>query len=163
MKRRRQGITLVEVMLAGAIVSVLMGAFLAGIVTSANVSRENSEILAAEAYAWDVAWKWFNTKDEDLNNSEEPVFYPNGSGAVVSSNECPMIYRMDAPARCFVRVTGRVPADADASAYVKCIDVNVEWGASGGRRRLNQIGATAGAESYNVPVTIYKGPIDRGE
>ena len=53
MKRGQQGITLVEVMLAGAIVSILMGAFLAGIVTSANVSRESSEILAAEAYAWD--------------------------------------------------------------------------------------------------------------
>ena len=136
MKRRRQGITLVEVMLAGAIVSILMGAFLAGIVTSAKVSRENSEILAAEAYAWDTAWKWFNKKDDDLNNSEEPVFYPNGSWAEVSSNECPVIYRADAPARCYVRVTGQIPVDAEASAYVKCIDVNVEWGASGGRRCL---------------------------
>ena len=163
MKRGRQGITLVEVMLAGAIVSILMGAFLAGIVTSAKVSRENSEILAAEAYAWDTAWKWFNKKDEELNDSDEPAFYPSGSGVEVLSNECPIIYRSDAPARCFVRVTGRVPADAAASAFVKCIDVNVEWGASGGRRRLNLVGAPAGAESCNVPVTIFKSPIDRGE
>ena len=163
MKRGRQGITLVEVMLAGAIVSILMGAFLAGIVTSAKVSRENSEILAAEAYAWDTAWKWFNKRNEELNDSEEPTFYPAGSWAEVSSNECPMIYRAEAPARCFVRVTGKVPVDAEASAFVKCIDVNVEWGASGSRRRLNLVGAAADAESCNVPVTIFKSPIDRGE
>lgn len=162
MKRRRQGITLVEVMLAGAIVSLLMGAFLVGIVSSAKVSRESSEILAAEAYAWDTAWKWFNKKDDDLNDAETPVFYPDGNGAVVASNECPVIYREDAAARCFVRVTGKVPADATSSAYVKRIDVNVEWGAADRRRRLNQIGVADG-ESYNVPVTIYKSPINRGE
>ena len=161
MNRRRQGITLVEVMLAGAIVSVLTGAFLAGISVSAKVSRENSEILAAEAYAWDTAWKWFNKSDEDLNDSEEMVFYPDGSGAEISSNECPMIYRESAPARCFVGVTGKVPADAASSSYVKRIDVNVEWGASGRRRRLNILGVADG-ESYAIPVTIYKSPIDRG-
>ena len=159
----RRGVTLVEVMLAGAISTILVVAFLSGICISARVSCENSEILAAEAYAWDTAWKWLNKKDEDLNDSDAAVFYPSGSWETITSNECPIIYNEGAPARCVVRVQGRRQAPTGTqTAYLKQIDVNVEWGATGKRRHLNSIGTTDSG-AYDVPITVYKAPMDRGE
>ena len=162
----RRGVTLVEVMLAGALSTILMVAFLSGICMSARVSRENSEILAAEAYAWDTAWKWLNKKDDDLNDSDAAAFYPNANASsweTIASNECPVIYYAGAPARCVVRVQGqRLAQTGTRTAILKQIDVNVEWGAAGSRHRLNSVG-TSTAAAYDVPITVYKAPMDRGE
>ena len=155
--KSKRGVTLVEVMLAGALTALMVVVLMQGIIVSVGICRENSELLAAEAYAWDTAWKWLNKKDEDLNASATAQFYPDASGSLIASNECPVIYRpasVGSP-RCFV-------CASNCTDDVRCISVDVEWGATGKRYCLNSL-VSSGARSYNVPIRIYKCSIDRGE
>lgn len=58
--RRMRGFTLVETMVAGSILALLTCALLEGIIVATRISRDNSEHLAAEALAFDLAWMKFN-------------------------------------------------------------------------------------------------------
>ena len=165
--RMRRGATLVEVALAGAIAVLLTLAFMEGIAVAARISHENSQLLAAEAYAWDTAWKWLNKPNDELNNTATAAFYPSAAGETVSSNACPVLCRAlngGADAKVFVRVTFLTGASAlrrhEADAEAKLIEVDVEWGPATDRRCLN--GLASGARSYSVPVSVYKGPLERG-
>lgn len=165
--RMRRGATLVEVALAGAIAVLLTLAFMEGIAVAARISHENSQLLAAEAYAWDTAWKWLNKPYDELNNTATVAFYPSAAGETVSSNACPVLCRAlngGADAKVFVRVTFLTGASAlrrhEADAEAKLIEVDVEWGPASDRRCLN--GLASGARSYSVPVSVYKGPLERG-
>ena len=165
--RMRRGATLVEVALAGAIAVLLTLAFMEGIAVAARISHENSQLLAAEAYAWDTAWKWLNKPYDELNNTATAAFYPSAAGETVSSNACPVLCRAlngGADAKVFVRVTFLTGASAlrrhEADAEAKLIEVDVEWGPASDRRCLN--GLASGARSYSVPVSVYKGPPERG-
>ena len=165
--RMRRGATLVEVSLAGAIAVLLTLAFMEGIAVAARISHENSQLLAAEAYAWDTAWKWLNKPYDELNNTATAAFYPSAAGETVSSNACPVLCRAlngGADAKVFVRVTFLTGASAlrrhEADAEAKLIEVDVEWGPASDRRCLN--GLASGARSYSVPVSVYKGPLERG-
>ena len=165
--RMRRGATLVEVALAGAIAVLLTLAFMEGIAVAARISHENSQLLAAEAYAWDTAWKWLNKPYDELNNTATAAFYPSAAGETVSSNACPVLCRAlngGADAKVFVRVTFLTGASAlrrhEADAEAKLIEVDVEWGPATDRRCLN--GLASGARSYSVPVSVYKGPLERG-
>ena len=165
--RMRRGATLVEVALAGAIAVLLTLAFMEGIAVAARISHENSQLLAAEAYAWDTAWKWLNKPYDELNNPATAAFYPSAAGETVSSNACPVLCRAlngGADAKVFVRVTFLTGASAlrrhEADAEAKLIEVDVEWGPASDRRCLN--GLASGARSYSVPVSVYKGPLERG-
>ena len=165
--RMRSGATLVEVALAGAIAVLLTLAFMEGIAVAARISHENSQLLAAEAYAWDTAWKWLNKPYDELNNTATAAFYPSAAGETVSSNACPVLCRAlngGADAKVFVRVTFLTGASAlrrhEADAEAKLIEVDVEWGPASDRRCLN--GLASGARSYSVPVSVYKGPLERG-
>ena len=165
--RMRRGATLVEVALAGAIAVLLTLAFMEGIAVAARISHENSQLLAAEAYAWDTAWKWLNKPYDELNNTATAAFYPSAAGETVSSNACPVLCRAlngGADAKVFVRVTFLTGASAlrrhEADAEAKLIEVDIEWGPASDRRCLN--GLASGARSYSVPVSVYKGPLERG-
>ena len=91
--KMRRGATLVEVMLAGALAVMLTLACLEGVIVSTGIAHENSQLLAAEAYAWDTAWKWLNKSYDDLNNSNVARFYPDAGFETISSNACPMLCR----------------------------------------------------------------------
>ena len=165
--RMRRGATLVEVALAGAIAVLLTLAFMEGIAVAARISHENSQLLAAEAYAWDTAWKWLNKPYDELNNTATAAFYPSAAGETVSSNACPVLCRAlngGADAKVFVRVTFLTGASAlrrhESDAEAKLIEVDIEWGPASDRRCLN--GLASGARSYSVPVSVYKGPLERG-
>ena len=165
--KARRGVTLVEVMLAGAIAVLLTLACLEGVIVSTRIAHENSQLLAAEAYAWDTAWRWLNKPYDELNNSTSPKFYPDAGYSVVSSNDCPMLCKElngGSDAKLYVRVqllTGSaMPVRHGDSAAVKRIDVDVEWGPSTSRRRLNSL-STSG-RTFSIPVSVYKCQIDRG-
>ena len=165
--RMRRGATLVEVALAGAIAVLLTLAFMEGIAVAARISHENSQLLAAEAYAWDTAWKWLNKPYDELNNTATAAFYPSAAGETVSSNACPVLCRAlngGADAKVFVRVTFLTGASAlrrhEADAEAKLIEVDVEWGPASDRRCLNDL--AVGALSHSVPVSVFKGPLERG-
>ncbi len=165
--RMRRGATLVEVMLAGALATMLALACMEGVIVASRIAHENAQLLAAEAYAWDVAWKWLNKPYDELNGSATPRFYPDAGYSVVSSNDCPMLCKElngGADALLYVRVTclagTSAPQRHGASADVKLIEVNVEWGPPSGRRCLNPLVSTA--SGYSIPVSVCKGPLDRG-
>lgn len=165
--KARRGVTLVEVMLAGSIAVLLTLACLEGVIVSTRIAHENSQLLAAEAYAWDTAWKWLNKSYDDLNNSNVARFYPDAGFETISSNACSMLCRElngGADAKLYVRVRllsgGEALVRHGALAAVKQIDVDVEWGPSTARRRLNSLGASG--MSFNIPVTVYKCELDRG-
>ena len=101
------------------------------------------------------------------NNTATAAFYPSAAGETVSSNACPVLCRAlngGADAKVFVRVTFLTGASAlrrhEADAEAKLIEVDVEWGPASDRRCLN--GLASGARSYSVPVSVYKGPLERG-
>jgi len=165
--KARRGVTLVEVMLAGAIAVLLTLACLEGVIVATGMAHENAQLLAAEAYAWDTAWRWLNKPYDDLNNSTTAKFYPDAGYSVVSSNDCPMLCKElngGADAKLYVRVRllsgSAAPLRHGASAAVKRIDVDVEWGPPTSRRRLNSL-STSG-KSFSIPVSVYKCQIDRG-
>ncbi len=165
--KARRGVTLVEVMLAGAIAVLLTLACLEGVIVSTKIAHENSQLLAAEAYAWDTAWRWLNKPYDELNNSTTAKFYPDAGYSVVSSNDCPMLCKElngGADAKLYVRVQllsgSTAPVRHSNPVDVKRIDVDVEWGPTTSRRRLNSL-STSG-RSFSIPVSVYKSQIDRG-
>ena len=165
--KARRGVTLVEVMLAGSIAVLLTLACLEGVIVATGMAHESAQLLAAEAYAWDTAWRWLNKPYEDLNNSTTAKFYPDAGYSVVSSNDCPMLCKElngGADAKLYVRVQllsgSAAPVRHGESAAVKRIDVDVEWGPPTSRRRLNSL-STSG-KSFSIPVSVYKCQIDRG-
>ena len=165
--KARRGVTLVEVMLAGSIAVLLTLACLEGVIVATGLAHESAQLLAAEAYAWDTAWRWLNKPYDELNNSTTAKFYPDAGYSVVSSNDCPMLCKElngGADAKLYVRVQllsgSEAPVRHGDSAAVKRIDVDVEWGPPTSRRRLNSL-STSG-KSFSMPISVYKCQIDRG-
>lgn len=166
--RMRSGMTLVEVMLAGAIAVLATLSLMEGLIVGSTISHENAQLMAAEAYAWDTAWKWLNKPYEKLNGSTTAQWYPNSNGYVISSNDCPMLSKelAGADARCYVRVSAKagaaaVPRHGVSETESKLIEVDVAWGPSSRRLRLNSLGPSS-AKSFNMPISVYKCSIERG-
>lgn len=164
----RRGMTLVEVMLAGSITVLVALSLMEGLIVAAKISHENAQMMAAEAYAWDTAWLWLNKSYEKLNGSTTAQWYPDQNGYVISSNACPMLCKelTGADARCYIRVSANAGATAlqrhgVAETESKLIEVDVAWGPTGNRLRLNSL-APASAKSYHTPVMVSKCSIERG-
>lgn len=164
--KSRRGMTLVEAMLAGAIAAFAVLALMEGLVVIAKISNENSRLLAAEAYAWDTAWQWLNMPWDSLNGSTAWQWYPNVEGYTISDSDCHEINAWPgSEPKCYVRVRtlpgSQNPRHGVTQYVAKIIEVDVEWGPSGDRKRLNAFGGTA-TPSYHIPVSVVKGPIERG-
>ena len=166
--KSHRGMTLVEVMVAGSLTVLFSLALMEGLIVATKISHENAQLLAAEAYAWDTAWRYLNTSYSKLNGSTSPRWYPDRSGREISSNDCPQLCRelAGAPARLYVRVSLNANDTAVARHGVnetesKLIEVDVEWGPPDSRMRLNTL-ASASARSFNIPVSVSKCSIERG-
>lgn len=64
--RAKAGFTLVEAMVAASVLALLTLAFLEGVIVASKIARENSERMAAEAFAFDLAWMKFNEEYKSL-------------------------------------------------------------------------------------------------
>lgn len=165
MRGARAGFTLVEMMLAGAITMLMTLALLEGLIVSARISRENSELLAADAFAWDTAWKWLNKAYDDLPSQTSGVSYDSmtDTAMAMTSNDCPVLARAmtGGDPRVVVRVTlcDALPRHG-GTVSAKRIDVDVAWGAAGSRKCLN--GLEPAAANFHHPITVYKSALDRG-
>lgn len=157
-------------MLAGAIAVLMTLALMEGLVVAAKISHENSELLAADAFAWDTAWKWLNKQYDELPAQTTGVAYDSATDAVgmgISTNDCPELGfdRTGGDPRVVVRVVMCTGAGAVArhgsNLSAKRIDVDVEWGPAGDRKCLNGL-CGDGIASYGRPVSVYKGQIERG-
>ncbi len=76
----KSGFTLIELMIAGGILAILTLVFLEGIILAQKIAKENSERLAAEAFAFDLAWMKFNAPYKDLETGL-PAAARDGAGA----------------------------------------------------------------------------------
>ena len=165
----RGGFTLVEAMLAGAVAVLSTLAAMEGFIVAAKLSHENAELLAADAFAWDTAWRWLNKAYDELPGQAAGVTYDSDRDAALTmaDEECPELAaaRTGGKPRLVVRVVA-CAGDTGVSRHglkvtAKRIDVDVEWGPPGDRRCLNGL-CSAKIRSYAHPVSVYKSRIERG-
>lgn len=159
-----------EVMLAGAIAVLATLSLLEGIIVATKISHENAELLAADAYAWDTAWKWLNKKYEDLPSVAAGQLYSStdaGHKIEISADDCPELAREKTGGNPKIAVRVSLKRDQNAvrrhgkEVEAKLIEVDVAWGPAGDRKSLNGMAET-GTKTYNHPVSVYKCAIDRG-
>ena len=147
MRRGRGGATLVEVMLAAAILSLMVLALFEGIAVSARIARENAEYLQADAYAFDLAWKRFNESYGALRNFVSVSQPEKNIDEDITEEAAPMLHRPGSSAVSHTTIR-RIADPNDASAELGVlISVDVEWGARRARRRL----------SSSHTATVFKG------
>ena len=93
----KAGVTLVEVMLAGALTALVSLATLEGFVVAAKIAHENAEVLRADGVAFDLLWRKFYAdydnlpstvgkplEDRQTNSSTSP-YYRNPSTTSVTN------------------------------------------------------------------------------
>ena len=68
-QRSRAGVTLVEVMLAGAMTAVAVLATLEGFIVAAKIAHENAETLRADNVAFDLLWRKFYGDYEQMRST----------------------------------------------------------------------------------------------
>jgi len=68
-QRSRAGVTLVEVMLAGAMTAVAVLATLEGFIVAAKIAHENAEALRADNVAFDLLWRKFYGDYEQMRST----------------------------------------------------------------------------------------------
>ena len=108
----RAGFTLVEVMVAGSVLAFLSVALFEGVIVAWRISRENAERMAAEAFAFDLAWMKFNVEYKSL---------ASGTTSYRVSENVPVLARWpDATAQTYVYTTNGLAG--------KFIVSRVRWG-----------------------------------
>lgn len=132
----RRGVTLVEIMVAGAILALLSIALFNGSGLAVRLVQENAEFLAADAFAFDLALK---RSRESYAKLGEIRAERNGQAIeeTISSNAVPILYRTGSPvlARTWIRWAKDRNGQDDPNALQ--IAVDVEWGPGDDRRTLS--------------------------
>ena len=70
-KSGKAGVSLVEVMLAGAMTAVAVLVTLEGFIMATRVVHENAETLQADGIAFDLLWRKFYGDYDEMRNSNE--------------------------------------------------------------------------------------------
>ena len=133
--RGRKGATLVELMLAGAILALVVTSLFEGVLVANRIAHENAELLAAQAIAADAAWWRFNERYDGKGGLEVvvPMAWQD-----LSRTAAPLLSRYDQTPRLGVGVSAIAEAGWDAEMRV--ITADVEWGPTGRRRKLSDSG-----------------------
>ena len=147
--RRRTGFTLVELMFAAAMLVVASLALFGGISFCSRQTHDASQFLAADAYAFDVAWMRFN---EDFENFEP---WADTLAENISSNAAPVLWNAKAPAVCYTIITN----SPDMAGFI--IDVSVAWGPPGHRRILSSRPGINVERDFNHPVRVFRSQYSR--
>lgn len=130
----RSGVTLVEVLFAGTILVVLALSLFEGIGVAGRIAAENTEYLAADAVAFDLAYKRSREPYAALQKLRTSL---NGGilTEVIPSNACPMLARRAPEARTRVECARDATGAVDPDALL--LSVDVAWGPVGARRLLS--------------------------
>lgn len=144
---KRAGFTLVELVFASTLMLVASLALFGGISYCSRVTHDNSQLLAADAYAFDVAWMRFNENYDS--------FTPLLLAENITSNAAPVLWNESAPAVCYTIITNT----SDLSGFI--IDVSVAWGPPGHRRILSKRDGVAAELDFNHPVRLYRSRFSR--
>ena len=130
----RKGFTLVECVLAGALLSLLSIALLKGVAVATRIAEENAQLLAADGVAWDAVWKTFN---EDYDSIALGT-----SSVKLSESAAPSLYfGDDCKAELVLVVTnfnmGTKVGGEWKYSPMKSIEADVTWGVKGNRKSLS--------------------------
>lgn len=151
----RRGFTLVECMLASAILGLATLALFEGVIVATRIAHENAEVLAAEDYAFDIAWCRMNESYENLQRynytKDNPLVTDN-----IASNAAPMLYYEGSPVKTYTIITNT----PDRSGVM--ISVNVEWGPDEKRKILKARDGVEAEEVGCVPEFFRTTALDRG-
>ena len=128
----RRGVTLAECMVASAVLGLLALVLISGVTIATRIADDNAQLLAAEAVAWDAAWKRFNEGYGSLVLNETTGWQN------LSSNAAPVLSVYDTPAKLCVDVSA--VAETGWLADLKVIVADVEWGPEARRRSLSGSG-----------------------
>ena len=79
-RHSKAGVTLVEVMLAGALTALVSLATLEGFIVAAKIAHENAEVLRKDGEAFDYVWVEFNHDFESFKLGD--VVLSNGTISV---------------------------------------------------------------------------------
>ena len=173
--KARSGFTLVELLLAGAILATISFGALVGTIRISKIVNDRSELMAADGYCWDVAWALFNTDYEQLRGPLDQAVVMGCRGCEISGNvwhsgnpnperpEYKFLSQLLSPV-CFVTVSNALDSAGKEVENGLCISVNLEWGPQGRRSilmpRPNQ--DKSGIETvYDHPVQVFKSSISR--
>ena len=140
-RKGKRGVTLIEVMLAGAILTLLSLALFNGISVAARIAHENAELLSAEAVVWDAVWKRFN---EDYSTSIRNSAANGWVEETLTSNAAPALAVYGTASGAMPKLKLRV---SEISETLCCIEGDLEWGPANKRRTLSDI----------CPVFVYRG------
>lgn len=154
MRKGHRGTTLIEVMLAASILVLMVLALFEGIAVSARIARENAEYLQADAYAFDLAWKRYNESYKELRKHLGLV--EEHLSGDVAKDVVPMLYRPGADVVSRTRLTSLTISNPNGTICKGIlISVDVEWGASGARRRRSSTSDEM-LTDYTKWVSIFK-------
>ena len=152
---RTRGTTLIEVMLAGALLLLMVLSLFEGIAVAARIARENAEYLQADAYAFDLAWKRHNESYQALRNFATGTVQTE----TITEEAAPMLYRNGSAAVSHTRITRVYDPNNTSVELGILISVDVEWGKAGSRRRRSGSG---GESDYGKWITVFKGGSEDG-
>jgi type II secretory pathway pseudopilin PulG len=141
--KSKRGVTLVEVMLAGAILLLLSLALFNGVAIAVRIAHENAETLSAEAVVWDAVWKRFNEEFSMLLPTDG---WTSETLVGVKTNAAPALCVYDVPPVLKLRVSA-VPG----YTALRCIEGDIEWGPTGKRRSLSSV----------CPIFVYRSDMGR--
>ena len=144
-RKGKRGFTLIEVMLAGAILTLLSLALFNGISVAARIAHENAELLSAEAVVWDAVWKRFN---EDYSTSIRNAAANGWVEETLTSNAAPALAVYGTASGAMPKLKLRV---SSISETLCCIEGDLEWGPVNNRRTLSEV----------CPVFVYRGELGR--
>lgn len=175
--KARGGFTLVELLLAGAILATISFGALIGTLRINQFVGDRSELLAADGYCWDVAWKLLNYDYDRLKEATLDAAAENGcrgceiSGYVWHRNHLPpdgrgeytFLPQLESPI-CYVTFSNAVDSAGKEIDGGMCISVNLEWGPPGRRSILmprRGVNMSAMKTVYDHPVQVFKSHISR--
>jgi hypothetical protein len=84
-RRAKAGVTLVEVMLAGAMTSLVVLSMIEGFIVATKIAHENAVLLQADNDAFDYLWNRFNEDYENLKTLNEQIFDPHSTNIVTQT------------------------------------------------------------------------------
>lgn len=130
-------------MLAASIFGLLTLALFEGVIVSVRIGHENSDLLAAEAVAWDAVWKRFNEPVDKLT-------IENTAWQTLAEDAAPQLSKYNSAPKIQLRVEA---ADIVGwNSTMRKISADLEWGPSTRRRRLS--------DYQEIPV-VYRGELGR--
>lgn len=162
----RKGFTLTEAVLASSLLCFVSLGLFEGIITASKIAHENSEFLAADALAWDVAWKRFNEPYANLTESLRPYSNPIVETVSTSNGKeksaAPVLwYGSGSPAKVYTVISNGVYRINGYEQQGVLISVNVEWGPAKDRRSLAPI-RNKTTRHFGHQVEIFRGTMERG-